>query len=152
MFGLLLAAIGGTVGAAVTFYLMEKWCVLKFGGSPGKLIAGLRIRDESGANLTLKAASDRSFAVLFKGAGFMIGAPQIQMFLALAFWITGKRGWEKGTEVIYTPEGVSMLRKGLVIICAVVLLTTVVTLGAISKMVAKNQMEAMASAQHAGSL
>lgn len=129
----LMPGIVGTIAAALTFYFMERWCVFKFGGSPGKLLAGLRVKTKDGTDLTIKASGDRSLAVLSRGTFFMLGAPKLTILVNLVHWISGKRAWEKDSEVIFISEGVSQLRMVSLGVLSVALLTLMLVLGAVDK-------------------
>lgn len=139
--GVLFLGIAGMISAALTFYFMEKWCVFKFGGSPGKLISGLRIKTKDGSALSLKASGDRSLAVLSRGAIFMLGAPKLTILVNLIYWIRGKRAWEENSEVVFINEGVSQLRMVFLGILAAVLLVLILALGDIHKISNKQLIE-----------
>lgn len=80
----------------VPWFIAESWLLHKFGTTPGKWLLGIRVVNEDGSNLSLKAAIKRSTFVWIAGLGFGFGFLPVICQLMSFFTTrnTGKPLWD----------------------------------------------------------
>lgn len=88
--------IGSAIGnpwLLLTMYLpwfaIEAWMIQHFGRTPGKWLMGLRVVNEDGSKLALKAATWRSLRVMVTGIGF--GWSFLSILCQAMSWVTTRR-------------------------------------------------------------
>ena len=73
----------------IPWFVLEAWLLHRFGRTPGKWLMGLRVTNEDGSELALKASVWRSLRVMVTGVGFGWGI--LSVLCQAMSWFTARR-------------------------------------------------------------
>ncbi len=73
----------------IPWFTLEAWLLHRYGRTPGKWLMGLRVSNEDGSELPLKAAVWRSLRVMVTGVGF--GWGMLSVLCQAMSWFTARR-------------------------------------------------------------
>jgi len=123
--GILIGLIVGLAFICATLLAYETLCISKFGSTIGKLIFGLRVRNEDGHLPTWKEAWRRSLGFLESGLYFMLFFPWLQIVGATLAWKRRQKSmvWDVLSKTHVEQHKINIIRYAISAIIAILLIS-----------------------------